>query len=698
MQTTINLGRVACNPRRMYNAATTYNRLDMVMYGGTGYICCANNVTGFVPSMDDTKWKIIVDASQISEFTVEEIIMTSGQGIMADIMADANGIAIDTNSITIDSGNDSVHVAGDTVTITDGNDTATIKSNSVKVEDVDDEFTEITSTQVNTPEVFTQKVAFSNSEITEIDDGENLILQMRAGVIDIDADAISLSEVNTQRLVANSTQSLIDIETYNQNNQIIFHKGNKTVMLKDGVLNTDEAYVKELNMNADGDMGGVIVFGDKYGSENIIELSEREDNELTIKSPSISFTAPSNTQGLPNIYFKQKYGTPTYDNYNPLSLSWDNYSSGSNRKRPNITTELGLSMNSGGFGSPIYFNYNNIWSNLNTFKFQNIELPYTWRGSTITPTFKVGNYQIKHVNGQWGNIEIGDENNWTNVYDYNNNNFFNGLTLTNKYYYEEGDYDMQNYMYFNTFDGDDGQKSGVINAEFGLNYSGKELNIWDWDESDKMTLKTVHDDNTDETEHIISAPNKLSISSDDNIQITAADLISLSSHIEIDSDIPVAIEFDDELLGTKITTDGAIGLMPAEQLVVKTNVVDITAYNACSIYCDDDTSIISDGELTLEGHEGVVINNAVTINSDFNVASADEVNIASTDEVNIATGEFNASVDSMTVNSDNDIELITNGARVVVGGQLVVASGNTLKIGNTTITEAQLQALLALIS
>ena len=689
MQTTINLGRVACNPRGMYNAATTYNRLDMVMYGGTGYICCANNVTGVVPSMDDTKWKIIVDASQISEFTVEEIIMTSGQGIMADIMADANGIAIDTNSITIDSGNDSVHVAGDTVTITDGNDTATIKSNSVKVEDVDNEFTEITSTQVNTPEVFTQKVAFSNSEITEIDDGENLILQMRAGVIDIDADAISLSEVNTQRLVANSTQSLIDIDSYNANSKIEFHKNGKSVKLENGALDADEAYVKELNMNADGDMGGVIVFGDKYGSENIIELSEKEDDELTIKAPSIAFTAPSNTQGLPNIYFKQKYGTPSYDNYNPLSLTWDNYSSGSSRKRPNITTALGLSMNSGGIGSPIYFNYSNIWSNLNTFKFQNVELPYTWWGNEITPTFKVGNYQIKHVGGQWGDTEIGKYDNWLNVYDYNHNYFMNGLSMMNRYDDGEGGYDTQDYMYFNTFDGEEGEESGVINAEFGLNYSGKELNIWNWNENDKMTLKTVHDDNTDTTEHIISAPNKLSISSDDNIQITAADLISLSPHIEIDADIPVAIEFDDELLGTKITTDGAIGLMPAERLVVETNSVDITANNACSIYCDDDTSIIADGVLTLEGHEGVVINNVVTINSDLNVASSDEVNIA--------TGGLNASVDSMTVNSDNDIELTTNGARVVVGGQLVVTSGNTLKIGNTTITEAQLNALLALI-
>lgn len=584
-----NAGRVACVPKGMYSAATTYNRLDMVMFGGIGYICCADETVNVIPSTDDTKWKPIVDASQISEFTVEEIIMSSGDVIMADIMTDANGIAIDTNSITIDSGNDSVHIAGDTVTITDGNDTATIKSNSLKVEDVDNEFTEITSTQVNTPEVFTKKVAFSNSEIEEIDDGENLILQMHADVIDINAEtALSINEVNTQKLVANNTQSLIDIDTYNPDSQIIMHYQGKTVMLKNGTLDTDTAWVKELNMNADGDMGGVIVFGDKYGSENIIELSEKEDDQLIIKAPEIDFTAPSNTPGLPNIYFKQKYGTTSFDNYNPLSLTWDNYSSGSSRKRPNITTTLGLSMNSGIFASPIYFNYGNIWSNLNTFKFQNIELPYTWKGREIEPTFKVGNYQIKHVDGQYGHVEIGEYGNNCTVKNYNYTQFINGLALTYQYSDGKGGYDSQDYMYFNTFDGEEGQESAVINAEFGLNYSGKEFNIWDWDESDKMTLKTVHDENTDTTEHIISAPNKLTVASETQVVISTP-----TTHI----------------------------------------------------------------------------------NSD----------------------ELNVSVDSMTVSSDNDIELTTNGARVVVGGQLVVASGNTLKIGNTVITEAQLQALLNLL-
>lgn len=571
-QQTINLGRVACNPMGMYNAATTYNRLDMVMYGGTGYICCANNVTNVTPSADDTKWKPIVDASQISEFTVEEIIMSnSNQGIMADITTDANGLAIDTNSITIDSGNDSVHVAGDTVTITDGNDTATIKSNSVKVEDVDNEFTEITSTQVNTPEVFTQKVAFSNSEIEEIDDGKNIILQMRAGVINIDADAISLSEVNTQRLVANSTQSLIDIETYNPDSQIIMHYQGKTVMLKNGTLDTDTAWVKELNMNADGDMGGVIVFGDKYSNENIIELSEREDDELTIKSPQITFTAPSNTQGLPNIYFKQKYGTSSFDNYNPLSLTWDNYSSGSNRKRPNITTELGLSMNSGGFGSPIYFNYYNIWSNLNTFKFQNIELPYTWWGNEIEPTFKVGNYQIKHVGGQYGEVEIGEYNNYCNVKDYNYTNFMNGLALTYQYSDGEGGYETQDYIYFGTFDGEEGQESGVINAEFGLNYSGKELNIWDWDENDKMTLKTVHDDNLDETEHIISAPNKLTISSDDQVVISTPTTHINSDELNVSVD-SMTVSSDNDI---ELTTNGARVVVGGNLVIASGNTLKI---------------------------------------------------------------------------------------------------------------------------
>lgn len=589
MQTTINLGRVACNPRGLYNAATKYNRLDMVMFGGTGYICCANNVTNVTPSTDDTKWKPIVDASQISEFTVEEIIMSNGQTIMADITTDANGIAIDTNSITIDSGNDSVHIAGDTVTITDGNDVATITPNEISLTDIDNESTIIRPTQIITDNIITRDIDLGgNGDIYTESDEEGEILHIADDIVVIEGSTV-IENLDATNLTVNSSASEINMETYNPDSQIILHKNNKTVMLKNGVLDADEAWVKELNINADGDMGGVIVFGDKHVSENIIELSEREDDVLTMQAPQINVTGPINhTQGLPSIYFKQKTDATTYDNYNPLSLTWDNYSTDSSRKRPNITTELGLSMNSGQFGSPIYFNYYNVWSNLNTFKFQNVELPYTWRGDTIDPTFKVGNYQIKHVDGQWGYVEIGEYNNGVNVQNYNYNQFVGGLALTDRFVYE-GDDSFQDYIYFGTFNGDDGEKSGAINAEFGLNYSGKELNIWDWNESDKFTLKTVYDDSTDEAEHIISAPNKLTISSEDQVVI--------------------------------------------------------------------------DGQIAA-----------------------------------INTDELRVSVDSVDIDSDNDIKLITNGARVVVGGQLVVASGNTLKIGNTVITEAQLQALLQLIS
>ena len=583
MQTTINLGRVACNPMGMYNAATTYNRLDMVMWGGTGYICCANNVTNIPPSSDDTKWKPIVDASQISEFQVEELMLKDGDEIMADITTDANGMAIETNSITIDSGNDSVHVAGDTVTITDGNDVNTITCNEIYMKDIDGDHTVIRPTQIITDNIITRDIDLGgNGDIYTESDVEGEILHIADDVVVIEGST-SIENLDALNLTVNSSVAEINLETYNPDSQIVLHKNGKTVQLKNGVLDTDEAYVKELNMNADGDMGGVIVFGDKYGSENIIELSEREDDQLTIQAPNILCSGPSVGQGLPNIYFKQKTGTNTYG-LPSLKLEWD----GTTLPRPNIKTRFGLSMNSDGIDYGLYLNYGNVWSDTNTFKFKNIELPYTWRGSTITPVFKVGEYQIKHINGQWGQVEIGEYDNSCTVNDYNYKNFYKGLNLVTRYD-GEGGYEDQTYIYFGTFDGDEGEQSGVINAEFGLNYSGKELNIWDWDEYDKMTLKTVHDENLDETEHIIQAPNKLTVSSETQVVISTP-----TTHI----------------------------------------------------------------------------------NSD----------------------ELNVSVDSMSVSSDNDIELATNGARVVVGGQLVIASGNTLKIGNTVITEAQLQALLELIS
>ena len=83
--------------------------------------------------------------------------------------------------------------------------------------------------------------------------------------------------------------------------------------------------------------------------------------------------------------------------------------------------------------------------------------------------------------------------------------------------------------------------------------------------------------------------------------------------------------------------------------------------------------------------------NKLTISSETQVA-------ISTPIAQISSDELRVSVDSVDIDSDNDIELRTNGARVVVGGQLVIAQGNTLQIGNTVISEAQLQALLELIS
>lgn len=562
-----NAGRVACVPKGIYSAATTYNRLDMVMFGGIGYICCADETINVIPSTDDTKWKPIVDASQISEFTVEEIIMSSGDGIMADITTDANGLAIDTNSITIDSGNDSVHIAGDTVTISDGNDVATITPNEITLIDIDNEQTVIRPTQIITDNIITRDIDLGgNGDIYTEPDEEGEILHIADDVVVIDGST-AISDLDATNLTVNTSVSEINMETYNPDSQIILHKNGKTVQLKDGTLNTDVAYVKELNMNADGDMGGVIAFGDKNGSENIIELSERDDDTLTIQAPQIDFTGPSSFgQGLPKIYFKQRTGTNTYE-LPSLKLEWD----GSTLPRPNIKTRFGLSMNSDGIDYGLYLNYGNVWSGLSGFKFKELELPYTWRGSTITPTFKVGNYQIKHVNGQWGQVEIGEYDNNCTVKNYNYTQFINGLTLSYQYSDGEGGYDSQDYMYFNTFDDEEGQESAVINAEFGLNYSGKEFNIWDWDEYGKMTLKTVHDDNLDETEHIITAPNKLTVSSETQVVISTPTTHINSDELNVSVD-SMTVSSDNDI---ELTTNGARVVVGGNLVIASGNTLKI---------------------------------------------------------------------------------------------------------------------------
>lgn len=57
-------GRVLIIPRGTYNASTTYEKLDAVLYKGKGYIAL-KTVTGIAPSDDGVNWQIYVDNADI---------------------------------------------------------------------------------------------------------------------------------------------------------------------------------------------------------------------------------------------------------------------------------------------------------------------------------------------------------------------------------------------------------------------------------------------------------------------------------------------------------------------------------------------------------------------------------------------------------------------------------------------------------
>lgn len=60
MSTSI-LGKVTIVPKGAYNAATTYNRLDLVTYNGSSFIARVDNLTGVTPT-DGANWQLLAAA------------------------------------------------------------------------------------------------------------------------------------------------------------------------------------------------------------------------------------------------------------------------------------------------------------------------------------------------------------------------------------------------------------------------------------------------------------------------------------------------------------------------------------------------------------------------------------------------------------------------------------------------------------
>lgn len=83
---TYNLGRFILNPRGNYNISTTYNKLDVVLYNGSSYICKSNNIAGISPIMTNT-WQLLALAGQatMTEAQKQEIIDTLlAEGVIID--------------------------------------------------------------------------------------------------------------------------------------------------------------------------------------------------------------------------------------------------------------------------------------------------------------------------------------------------------------------------------------------------------------------------------------------------------------------------------------------------------------------------------------------------------------------------------------------------------------------------------------
>ena len=74
---TFNLGRFILNPRGNYGSSASYNKLDVVLYNGSSYICKSDSTTNKVPT-NTTYWQLLAQAGQavLTPQQEQEIIQT----------------------------------------------------------------------------------------------------------------------------------------------------------------------------------------------------------------------------------------------------------------------------------------------------------------------------------------------------------------------------------------------------------------------------------------------------------------------------------------------------------------------------------------------------------------------------------------------------------------------------------------------
>lgn len=83
---TYNLGRFILNVRGSYSSSATYNKLDVVLYSGSSYICKADSTTNKVPT-NTTYWQLLAQAGQavMTPEQQQDIINTLlNQGVIID--------------------------------------------------------------------------------------------------------------------------------------------------------------------------------------------------------------------------------------------------------------------------------------------------------------------------------------------------------------------------------------------------------------------------------------------------------------------------------------------------------------------------------------------------------------------------------------------------------------------------------------
>lgn len=83
---TYNLGKFILTPKGVYSATTTYNRLDVVLYNGSSYICKTDETRGKTPTIT-TYWQLLAQAGQATMTDEQKQEVINGlisQGVVID--------------------------------------------------------------------------------------------------------------------------------------------------------------------------------------------------------------------------------------------------------------------------------------------------------------------------------------------------------------------------------------------------------------------------------------------------------------------------------------------------------------------------------------------------------------------------------------------------------------------------------------